>query len=166
MKRFLGPFQGTSSYRLVPHLQEPIKPVLWVIIGCKRPRAGRLGTGGGWVGCRPTGAVTPAWLPRREGADTEAPIKLLQGRSFFTGILGGDMTSLGANWGLPQPFFLLQGLSLWLPMYILGNVVAFLWNAWTQWVLQPLAAPVLFEANQPTPVSYFQVLPGRLNGPP
>ena len=53
---FLGPFQGTSSCCLVPHFWEPIKPGLWVIIGCERPRAGRRGTrwggrGGGGV-CR------------------------------------------------------------------------------------------------------------------
>ena len=66
------------------------------------------------------------------------------------GMLGGGMTSLGANWGPPWPFFLLWGLSLWLSRYIPGKVDAF-WKAWTQWVLQPLALPVLFQAKPATP---------------
>lgn len=73
-----------SSYCLVPRLPEPIKPCIAVIIGCQRPRAGRLGICRGRVGCCwPTGAVTPAWLLGREGADTKAPIKSPQSRQLL-----------------------------------------------------------------------------------
>ena len=109
----------------------------------------------------------PAWLPWRECADTKSPIKSPQSRQRLQAFwVGHDITrsQSGAHW----PFFLLWGLSLWLWRYILGKVDAFFWNAWTQWVLQPVAMLITFQAKQPTPESYipFQGLLGSLNGPP
>lgn len=93
-----------------------------------------------------------AHLAAREGrCRHQGPHKIAPELATFMGILGGGMTSLGANWGLPWPFFLLWGLSLWLSRYILGKVDDFFWKAWTPLVLQPLVLPVLFQAKSATP---------------
>ena len=44
---------------------------------------GDMGGRQGWRGCVSTGAVTPAWQPGREGADTKAPIKLPRADRFY-----------------------------------------------------------------------------------
>lgn len=108
----------------------------------------------------------PAWLPRREGADSRSPIKSPRAGSVYRHS-GWGMTSPGANRG-PASLCLLRGPSVWLWRYILGKVDAFFRNARTPWVSRPVAVWSSFRQSQPSLESNFpfQGLPGRLNGLP
>lgn len=145
--RFPGPFQGTSSCCPVPHLWGPINLVTVVNYRLHEAQGRKAvdvwGAGG-----------VPAWLSGREAADTKAPIKLPRTGCLY-GLSGWGHDITRSNQGPLQTFFLFWDLSLWLLKYILSEGGAFFWNAWTQWVSQPLAMPVLF---QPKPTN-ASVLP-------
>lgn len=101
------PFHGTSSCCLVPSFREPIKPVTAGNYRLQeKPRARGVGMWGGGAGGVPTGAVTPAWPPAREGADTKAPIKLLHSRQLLWDS-GWRHDITGIQSGAPQPLFFL-----------------------------------------------------------
>lgn len=61
--------------------------------------------------------------------------------------------------GGPRPFFLLWGLPLWLWRYLLCKVDDFFWNECTEWVLQPLVMPGIFQAE---PASLLESIPKPL----
>lgn len=116
---------------------------------------------GGWGAA---GRQEPSCQPGCQGGrvHTRCPIKLPQSRQRLRAFwVGHDITK--SQSGARQPFFLLWGLSLRWWRHILWRV-----DAWTQCVLQPVAALLIFQAEPATPESYipFRGLPGRRNGLP
>lgn len=156
-----------SYYCLVPHLLEPIKPC--TMGNYRLPEAQSREAGDvQWVGevllahrSRHVGLAA-----REGGCRHQGPHKLTPEQAAFTGILGGGMTSPGAGWGGPGPFFF-SGACLcgcggtsfvkWMTSFGTSapNGFCSLWSCQAS-----------FKQSQPAPWSPFQSLWDRPSGPP
>lgn len=129
-----------------PRLQEPIK--LRCTAGNYRlPEAQGWEAGyagGGWGAA---GRQEPSCQPGCQGGKvhTRCPINLPRSRQRLRAFwVGHDITR--SQSGARQPFFLLRGLSLWWWRHILWRG-----DAWTQCVSQPVAVPLIFQAEPANP---------------